>query len=447
MNANNYLNPIFLNLLSVLCLSACGGTFEDARLYGTWVIPLDNTEVTFYETGELDWGAESGRFEWVRSTNFAVCWSRGGCDDGQVKITVEGRSFRTSIYKSNFDSNPNTLSIYPRTFSGVPTTLEINDRSVNRVRLFREGSFSGSLMPEGYVLLNKGLSDKDYYSMYLDEIVQVPSGDLVGRVAGQLYRFSAEDDRWTLLDDDSWGYKLDPKTGLVLDHDPGNDRASRVSRDAGLTWRDLPEFSHPAYYDDILNGQYFIKLVARFDESSDSYKNIQLYALDLYDPQARWLPIGRVPSERIEGFNNDDWQGGMLVYETDYQTGESLISVDRAQSWHPFNDLCLTEKVFDVGSFMCGSDDETLLRFDYETLAYQTFDIGVPVSRNSLLPNVPRDGTVYLRVGDSVVQYSLDGALLMNVPLSDNIDGSFGDIQVLADRVIVAKSSLWSYLR
>ncbi|SVE43004.1 uncharacterized protein METZ01_LOCUS495858, partial [marine metagenome] len=84
-------------LLTCSSLVACGDFYVEDRIYGTWVEPLDGAIIEFREDGTLNWNGEEGTFDFVRSTNWAVCGGMGGCADGQLSISLPNQSFRKSL--------------------------------------------------------------------------------------------------------------------------------------------------------------------------------------------------------------------------------------------------------------------------------------------------------------------------------------------------------------
>ena len=137
-------------LITCSSLIACGDVYEEKRLYGIWVEPLDGAIIEFQEDGTLIWDGEVGSFEFVRSTNWAVCAGVGGCADGQVAISLPSQSFRKSLYKNAFSDNPDRLYMGGRNTAGIPKNVEIYGMSVDSFSLYRQGTFSGSLMQIAY---------------------------------------------------------------------------------------------------------------------------------------------------------------------------------------------------------------------------------------------------------------------------------------------------------
>jgi|GEM_PF-4697905 len=432
-------------LLSLASLSAaCGGYYSDDRVYGTWIEALDGTQIEFRTDGTVTWGEEEGTFSFVRSTNWAVCMGIGGCDDGQIRISLNNQSYRISLYKDSFDAHPDIFNIFPRNGTGYPISIPLNNREVSGLTLYREGSISGTLMPPEYTEISDGLSDEERYSRYVSQTGSLDDGTIIAKINMGIYRYNNQLETWDSIDEDGWGYNGPTPSGIILNI--ANHEEMSMSQDAGLSWDPLPPLERDNHYDSIVIEDTLVQVFAEFDSTSESYTNIEFWTLDLTNTQQGWTLSVSNPTFGITGFHYELRELGILAVHTNNPgTAETYISNDFGVSWHLFTDPCQGRMNHHSNGFHCVNSSATVSWFDYTDMNWSEIDVGYTLDSNSYPMSAPHTDTIHFIHNESLYQWTEEDGDEIIAPLSANITNHVGGIHVLNDRVLVHKVGLWSH--
>ena len=432
-------------IVLVPLLSACGSYVVEDRLYGEWVEPIHETVVEFQEDGRLNWGEEEGTFSFVRSSNWAVCIGMNGCDDGQIKLNLPGGSFRSSIYRNKFDQNPDEYWISPRNYSAYPVDIPFDGKEVSFLPLYRSGSYSGTLMPTEYTMSN-GLPEQSYYHQTMNNLVKINDDTLVGIIGSSLMRLSDDSDIWEEVTEDSYGYIWSAQSGAIVHNDPPNGSDMVVSMDAGLSWTTIENKEGLDGHNDWLIGDQFIRVMYTYDEETGSYQDIQAWTFDLQNPTTGWTTHPMNIDFVVSHFDYEAREEGIFIAESEESgQGESYISGDLGLTWTSFEDECVGEKKLHSNGFYCANASQSLSWFDYDTMGWSHFDVGVPLGYNSFPTSIPETDTVYYLHNEEVHAWNENTGSQYIAPLSSNITDDLGSVHVTVDRVWVAKHTIWSY--
>ncbi|MEC9465441.1 MAG: hypothetical protein VX834_06640 [Myxococcota bacterium] len=426
-------------LISML-LIACGDVATDDRIYGTWVEPLNGAIIEFRTDGSMSWEGEEGTFEFVRSSNWAVCGGRSGCADGDLSIDLPSQSFRTSYYSNQLDAEPNRFYILPRNFSGLVTTVNIYGQDVEGFNIHRQGSFTGGLMPESYTRIDSGLPVDGDLRNYLMKAA-VLAGEVVAEVNSSLARFDQASQGWQQIDPApqlfAWNHTSD---ALYTD--------GRVSFDAGRSWTTLPMVNDTPGLSDhqslgkLLVGNTAIEVMSEYEGMTPGV--IETWALDLSAPSAGWTKQGELPAASASTVSADFASLGILVLTKYNDMGETYqISHDLGVSWTDFESRCFGGNMAaHSGGIYCSNRDETLSWFDLATQSWSDYDVGFTVDYQSV-PNVAQPiNAAYLISGEQLIAWSPEGTESV-AALSTNITGWNGGVFVFDEQVIVSKLTIW----
>ncbi|MEC9465440.1 MAG: hypothetical protein VX834_06635 [Myxococcota bacterium] len=428
-------------LVIALLTSACGDVYEEKRLYGTWVEPLHGAIIEFQEDGTLIWDGEVGTFEFVRSTNWAVCTGVGGCDDGQVAISLPGQSFRKSLYERQMSDEPNRFFMTARNSTGFPKKINIYGKSVDSFTLYREGTFSGDLMPDHFSQMNAGIPDEYYFTTYVNSPTTM-AGELVAEIAYTLRRFDESEQRW--VDIGSQYDMVWPPNGPVLyKNDPPSGEPHQISFDAGRSWTNVPSRGD-GFGRSLLDGTMAVSVDASYDQELDALGAMSFWTMDLSSQSPTWTQVGELPAGSANGLTYQYQEIGVLVIET-WQDGEPeyQLSMDYGATWTPFTDPCRgSSPQRHAGGIHCLNENDTLSWFDFETLAWTEYDVGFELSRGSLAQGPYDSDAAYLVNDQQLIAWRPDSVESIT-DLSDNITGSVGKVMVLNDQVLVKKVTLW----
>ena len=427
-------------LLTCSSLIACGDFYEETRLYGTWVEPLDGAIIEFQQDGTLIWDGEVGSFEFVRSSNWAVCGGAGGCADGQVSISLPSQSFRKSLYKRQFDQNPNQIYMGGRNTAGFPKNIEIYGKSVGTFSLYRQGSFSGELMPSHFDRMNAGIPEEEYFGPNVNHPAYV-GGELVAEVAFEVRRFDEAEQRWVEI-----GSQYDmvwPLTGNVLYRNaPPIGEPHQVSLDAGRTWTDVPspgDDSRHAFVD----GTTLVSIHGEYDDDIQAFGTLAIWTLDLTASNRSWSKRSELAAGTTQGVSYDFKELGLLVVIKDDER-DFEISFDYGVTWTAFTSPCYTGGIQRTANgFYCRVEGSTLSWFDFGTMSWTEHDVGFELVGPSFAYAPYESDAVYLINGEQLIAWRPDGTESIT-HLSSNVTGGVGKVMVMDDQVLVEKVTLWS---
>ncbi len=433
---------------SLFFSGSCTSGFQEERIYGQWVEPLEGTLVEFQEDGTLIWGSEEGTFSFVRSTNWPSCIGASACADGQIKISVGGRTYRTSIFHDHFDAEPDRYFVSARNFAGIPMDIELEGRSVSHLSLYRSGSFSGELMPPGYTSLTDGLSDEYYYSRYASSLAQFNDGTIMGLVDSSLFRLALSTDQWTEVGVDIWDAVWSPAEGVLFVNDPPSGTAMTLSLDAGQSWSVIPDLDEGDWYEDMIVDDHIVRIFATYDEDSDTYISGEFWTLDLTATSFEWALGDGFPGANIQRFDNEMLAQGIFAVQMNEAGVEQLyISPDVGQTWHTFTDECEGTRKRHSNGFHCPNAAGTLSWFDYDTMSWSEYDVGFTLGWQNYPVSTPIGDDVYLIHNEELLLWTPESGTELVAELSQNITGAVGGVHVFSDRILVSKLSIWNNWR
>ena len=434
-----------LLLLSTLLLStACGtATYTDDRVYGTWIEALDGTQVEFRTDGTVSWGDEEGTFAFVRSTNWAVCMGMGGCDDGQIRINLNNKSYRISIYKEHFDSHPDRFNIFPRNGTGYPTNIPFNHRDVSGFTLYREGSINGDLMPSDYAEISQGLPEQERYSRYVSAARSLGDG-AIAKIDMGIHRYDSDSETWIEIDEDGWGYHMPTPSGIILNTTDQDDIT--MSHDAGHSWEHVPSLEQDNRIETIIINDTLLHILAEYDNASNRYTDIEFWTLDLNNPQQGWIQSAGSPQFSVSNVHYNLREVGILAIESyDSGTAETHISNDFGASWHPLTDPCQGRIQLHSNGFHCVNDSGTVSRFDNSSMSWSEIDVGYALTSSSYPMSAPQTDDIHFIHNDTLYQWTEEEGSAPIAALSSNITDHVGGVHVLHDRILVHKIGLWNH--
>ena len=422
-------------------LFACGNSYVEERLYGTWVEPVNGGIIEFREDGTLSWDGEEGTFEFVRSSNWASCYSQ--CADGDVRISLPSQTFRKDLRKLSFDQDPNSMYLYGRNAAGLVTDVNIYGLSVNGFTVYRQDSFTGTLMPDHFSRIDAGLPEDSLFEASVNN-PGYSGGDLVSYVGYGFRRLEEASQTWVHIGDD---YLTGPSSTGALYNSGSNGplgASPSVSFDAGRTWKDVPRLSVDGFSAWLI-GDALTGVKADYDSDIQGYRNVEIWTMDLRADVPNWIKKTDLNGSMVELPYHERGTGAFIYQSSRDNGGEFQISLDGGLTWTEHAALCRHSSQPHSNGYYCQDleNPAQLHWFDFGTMTWTDYDVGFELNWSAVAQVMaPSDAAYLINDEQQLVEWRPSGTQLVT-NVSDNITGSFGTVFVLEDQIIVNKSAIW----
>ena len=228
--AINHFSLIIFFMFSVI---SCLPKVPEAKwVYGTWIEALSGDKIEFFKDGKVTWFGKEGIFTFVKNSKI-LCIQK--CPDGELKIEIESKTYRTSY---SLDNNEKEWEMNFIEEGGNSFHHYFDGKKSNVLHLFNEESKTTPVNPSGFKRLDDGLS---YYNTL--NSVAVVNGKVVGTIWGgetNLAIFNEGIGEWINI---SPREKINQVGSvyygdrIILNRHRNGDK---YSLDTGNTWRNYP---------------------------------------------------------------------------------------------------------------------------------------------------------------------------------------------------------------
>ncbi len=285
-----------ITLLMSSIISCLPKAPEAQWVYGTWVEALSGGKIEFFRDGKVSWFGKEGIFKFVKNSKI-LCIKK--CPDGELKIEIDTKTFRTSYSLENKEKKWEMNFIEE---GGNPYHHYFDGKKSNVLHLFNEESKKIPSKPFGFKRLDDGLN---YYNT-LNSVALV-NGKVVGTIWGgetNLAIFNKGIGEWI---DISPREKLNQVGSvyygdrIILNRHKNGDK---YSLDTGSTWRQYPSLGdvqkgaanvNPIF----LNYDAFqMILISKEDPDNGTVNNRYcLFKSNLKDKKPTWKEVYKLPNE------------------------------------------------------------------------------------------------------------------------------------------------------
>ncbi|MBG09202.1 MAG: hypothetical protein CME68_10620 [Halobacteriovoraceae bacterium] len=286
----------FLIIFLLLSVTSCLPKVPEAKwVYGTWIEALSGNKIEFFKDGKVTWFGKKGIFTFVKNSK-NLCIQK--CPDGELKIEIESKTYRTSYsvenkkkhWEMNFiEEGGNSFHHY---FDG---------KKSNVLHLYNEESEKKPTKPVGFKRLDDGLN---YYNT-LNSVALV-NGKLVGTIWGgetNLAIFNKGIGEWINISPREKINQIGSVyygNRIILNRHKNGDK---YSLDTGNSWKNYPSLGdvekgaanvNPIF----LNYDAFqMVLISKVDPEKGSMANrYGLYKTNLKEDKPTWKEIYRLPN-------------------------------------------------------------------------------------------------------------------------------------------------------